>query len=217
LKLKLKYDGEARQAGDFRIFCTFKLNIKLYFAQAYQVIDETNSEEDPSLTTPTIKQSFLPVVDRHTRLLILGSLPGDASLAQQQYYAHPQNKFWQLMSEITCINLTTLDYQARLRALNDAGIGLWDVIAQAQRRGSLDSQIRLSQNNDLLRLITNLPQLKGIAFNGATASKAGLKILGEEVQRYRTFSLPSSSPAYTLAYAEKLQAWLALRAVLKIE
>lgn len=157
------------------------------------------------------KSSFAPVVNDQTRILILGSLPGDASLAQQQYYAHPQNRFWHLLSDLLGIELVDQTYAQRLQLLLDQQIGLWDVIAQAQRRGSLDSQIRQRNDNDLLSLLSTLPHLTAIAFNGATASKIGLKILGEAQARYSILQLPSSSPAYTLAYPQKLQAWSALK------
>lgn len=157
------------------------------------------------------KRSFAPVVDQDTRILILGSLPGDASLAQQQYYAHPQNRFWHLLSDVTQINLVTQEYSLRLQTLLQNHIGLWDVVAQAKRHGSLDSQIRERDDNDLLALIRTLPQLHTIAFNGATAGKIGLKILGNDQAPYRILHLPSSSPAYTLAYPLKLTAWRALK------
>ncbi|MBC3832987.1 DNA-deoxyinosine glycosylase [Undibacterium amnicola] len=164
----------------------------------------------PNLATPksaTIKSSFAPVVDQNTRILILGSLPGDASLAQQQYYAHPQNRFWHLLSELVTVNLIVQDYPSRLQTLLQNHIGLWDVIAQAQRRGSLDSQIKERNDNDLLALVSTLPQLHTIAFNGTTAAKIGLKILQDKHTRYRILHLPSSSPAYTLKYEVKLRAW----------
>ncbi len=158
------------------------------------------------------KHSFAPVVDANTRLLILGSLPGDASLAQQQYYAHPQNRFWHLLSDVFEVNLVELSYEAKLTRLLQLGIGLWDVVASAQRRGSLDSQIRAHQQNDLPSLIATLPQLELIAFNGATAAKIGGKILASCDDTHRHIALPSSSPAYTLAYAQKLAQWRNLRA-----
>jgi hypoxanthine-DNA glycosylase len=159
------------------------------------------------------KQSFAPVVDQETRLLILGSLPGDASLKQQQYYAHPQNRFWHLLSDVLEFKLVEQSYEDRLQSLRIHHVGLWDVIARAQRRGSLDSQIRSRADNDLLALIDTLPHLRAIAFNGATATKIGSKLLGNIANQYQVLSLPSSSPAYTLPYALKRQAWLALRQV----
>ena len=160
------------------------------------------------------KRCFDPVVDAGTRLLILGSLPGERSLAAQQYYGNRQNRFWTLMSAVLDTELVALDYDSRLASLRAHGVGLWDVVAEAQRPGSLDSNIRAHRANDLLALLASLPALQAIAFNGGTAAKIGLKILGAHAGPYRIFSLPSSSPAYTLAYADKLQRWLALRAVL---
>nr|WP_314859687.1 DNA-deoxyinosine glycosylase [uncultured Undibacterium sp.] len=156
------------------------------------------------------KRSFPPVVDQNTRILILGSLPGDASLAQQQYYAHPQNRFWHLLSELISVNLLEQEYAVRLQTLLQHHIGLWDVVAQAKRRGSLDSQIRERDDNDLLSLLDTLPGLHTIAFNGTTAGKIGLKILGDYHTQYRIQHLPSSSPAYTLKYEVKLKAWRSL-------
>lgn len=167
----------------------------------------------PLANLDTRKRCFDPVVNLDTRLLILGSLPGEKSLAHSQYYAHPQNKFWMLLGEVLGIELKSLPYDARLATLLARGVGLWDVVAQAHRSGSLDSNIRERDDNDLVALIAGLPRLATIAFNGGTAARLGLKVLGEHAQRYRIVSLPSSSPAYTLAYAEKLQAWQVLRSM----
>ncbi|MDQ1812705.1 DNA-deoxyinosine glycosylase [Massilia sp. CCM 9210] len=157
-----------------------------------------------------LKRCFAPVADAHTRILVLGSLPGERSLAQQQYYGNRQNRFWTLMSAITGVDLVALGYEARLQALLAHGIGLWDVVAQARREGSLDSQIRGHVGNDLVGLLDSLPQLRTIAFNGGTAARLGMKALGEHAQRYRIVPLPSSSPAYTAPYPEKLMVWKTL-------
>jgi hypoxanthine-DNA glycosylase len=159
----------------------------------------------------TTKRCFPPVVDEHTRVLVLGSLPGEVSLAQSQYYAHKQNRFWHLMSDVLGIDLVGLAYEQRLEALRKHRVGLWDVVAEARRDGSLDSSIRDHQGNDLIGLIATLPKLRAIAFNGGTAAKIGEKALGEYGDQHAIVKLPSSSPAYTLAYAEKLIAWQALR------
>ena len=161
----------------------------------------------PIATPDTRKRCFDPVVNADTRLLILGSLPGEKSLAHSQYYAHPQNKFWLLLGEVLGIALKSLPYDERLATLLAHGVGLWDVVAQAHRSGSLDSNIRERDDNDLVTLAAGLPKLDTIAFNGGTAAKLGLKVLGVHANGYRIVSLPSSSPAYTLAYAEKLQVW----------
>lgn len=160
------------------------------------------------------KRCFDPVVDAHTRLLVLGSLPGEQSLARNEYYGNKQNRFWMLMSEVTGTDLVALDYPSRLAALRARHVGLWDVVAEAQREGSLDSRIRERDDNDLLALIATLPQLKAIGFNGGTAGRLGMKVLGDHATRLQIVHLPSSSPAYTLAYAEKLNAWLQLRDLL---
>lgn len=152
--------------------------------------------------------SFAPVVARDTRTLILGSLPGAASLAASQYYGNPRNGFWLLVGDALGTNLVELDYEARLSTLLAHRIGLWDVIANARRIGSLDSDIRDHTHNDLLTLIDTLPELGTIAFNGGTAARIGMKALGEQARQYRILLLPSSSPAHaSLSYAQKLEAW----------
>ncbi|WP_024973130.1 DNA-deoxyinosine glycosylase [Ralstonia pickettii] len=155
----------------------------------------------------TLKRCFPPVVEAHTRVLILGSLPGEASLAQSQYYAHKQNQFWRLVGEVIGQDLAGMEYGARLQALLAHRLGLWDVVAEARREGSLDSKIRDHAGNDLSSLIASLPNLAVIAFNGGTAERIGLKALGSHGGSYRIVRLPSSSPAHTMPYAEKLHAW----------
>jgi len=158
-----------------------------------------------------VKRCFDPVVDLNTRVLVLGSLPGDRSLAQNEYYGNRQNRFWHLMSEVTGSDLPGLSYPRRLASLLAKGVGLWDVVAEAQRVGSLDSRIRHQAHNDLPALIETLPNLVVIAFNGGTAARLGQKTLGGLASQYQIVKLPSSSPAYTLAYGDKLAAWEALR------
>ncbi|WP_035056980.1 DNA-deoxyinosine glycosylase [Andreprevotia chitinilytica] len=148
-----------------------------------------------------------PVVNPDVRVLVLGSLPGAASLAQQAYYAHPRNAFWPIMAALTQQPLAALPYMERLQALLDAGVGLWDVVGQAKRRGSLDADLRDVSTNPLFELITTLPRLQAIAFNGQTAYKLGHKQLPPHLPYY---ALPSTSPALTTAFAAKLQAWSVL-------
>jgi hypoxanthine-DNA glycosylase len=165
----------------------------------------------------TPKRCFPPVVDANTRVLILGSLPGEVSLAKGQYYANRQNQFWRLVGETIGVDLPLLDYDARLQALIAHRIGLWDVVAEARRDGSLDSNIRDHAGNDLIGLIEALPGLGVIAFNGGTAARIGKKALADHADRHRIVMLPSSSPAYTLSYAEKLCAWQALQPWLPVK
>jgi hypoxanthine-DNA glycosylase len=158
----------------------------------------------------TIKYCLPPVVDESTRLLILGSLPGEQSLAQAQYYAHRQNRFWHLIGEVIGVDLTKLDYSTRLAHLLQHHVGMWDVVASANRAGSLDSRIRNHTGNNIAGLIQSLPCLRTIAFNGGTAAKHGVTQLGAIADQYQIVRLPSSSPAYTLPYDQKRQAWLVL-------
>lgn len=157
------------------------------------------------------KASFAPIVGPDTRLLLLGSLPGEASLRLERYYAHPQNQFWRLAGSVVGReDLHRLDYDTRLAVLRAEGVGLWDVVADAVRNGSLDAAIRDHRPNDLAALVATLPALRAIGFNGATAARIGRRMLGDP-PHLGLIDLPSSSPAYTLGYAEKRLRWLRLR------
>jgi hypoxanthine-DNA glycosylase len=160
----------------------------------------------------SLKASFPPVVDPHVRVLICGSLPGERSLAARQYYAHPQNQFWRLISAVIGRDLTALDYPARLAALLAAHIGLWDVVATAHRQGSTDAALAQISPNDIAALAATLPHLRAIAFNGGTALRHGLRQLGSAAHHPAIVALPSSSPLHTIGFDAKLPAWLALRA-----
>jgi double-stranded uracil-DNA glycosylase len=153
---------------------------------------------------------FAPVVDRRTRLLVLGSLPGRASLAAGRYYAHPRNQFWALMSTVIDEDLTALDYDARLERLRAAGVGLWDTVAEATRPGSLDAAIRLRRASDLAGLVRSLPGLRAVAFNGATAARIGRRSLAG-ARDLDLIDLPSSSPAFTMNVEAKRKLWAPLR------
>lgn len=158
------------------------------------------------------KRCFPPIVDANTRILILGSLPGEMSLALGKYYGNPQNKFWNLVGDVIEQDLVAMDYPARLKTLLEHRIGLWDVVAEAQRSGSLDSRIRDHASNDLNILIKTLANLAAIAFNGGMAVKIGMRALGETANQYRIVRLPSSSPAYAaVSYQTKLAGWRELR------
>ena len=162
----------------------------------------------------SLKHSFPPVFDSEARVLVLGSLPGDRSLAAQRYYAHPQNQFWQLMSPVVGCDLVTLDYEDRLVALRASGVALWDVIGSARRAGSSDAAILDVEGNDIVALIGRLPELRAVAFNGGTALKQGLKLLGPNYAGPTIVVLPSSSPLHTIGVAAKQPAWNQLAAFL---
>lgn len=157
--------------------------------------------------------SFAPVVRPDCRLLILGSLPGATSLAEGRYYAHPRNQFWRLIGAVLDRDLEGQAYQARLAALGEAGVGLWDVVGSAERPGSLDGSIRAAEPNDLSALVSTLLALRAIAFNGGKArALGGPLLLGHACPQ---LALPSSSPANArMAWPEKRVHWMALRAFL---
>jgi hypoxanthine-DNA glycosylase len=168
----------------------------------------------PAAPDPSpIKSSFPPVVDRNTRLLVLGSLPGEASLRRGEYYGHPRNQFWRLLEGVIGTPLAGTPYPNRLEALLAAGVGLWDVVRSARRVGSLDTDIRDLTANDLEALVSTLPKLAAVAYNGATASAIGRRRLGASPGFAQT-TLPSSSPAHAVAFERKAAEWGRLRAFL---
>ena len=154
----------------------------------------------------SVKHGLPPVARPDARLFILGSLPGDASLAAQRYYAHPRNHFWSLIGQAIGEDLQSLDYPARLDRLSANRIGLWDVVARAIRNGSLDQAIREPGHNALADYFAGFPDLEAVAFNGATAALAGRRLLAG-VAGLQLIDLPSSSPANTRPLPEKMAEW----------
>jgi hypoxanthine-DNA glycosylase len=159
-----------------------------------------------------LKHGLPPVMRANARLLVLGSLPGEASLKAARYYAHPRNQFWRLMEVVTGEPLELLGYEEKLGRLTARRIALWDVIHAARRTGSLDADMREIEARDLAEFTRGLPELRAVAFNGGTAARLGRKALAGS--HLPTFDLPSSSPAYTLPFAEKVGRWAALGAFL---
>ena len=154
---------------------------------------------------PPSQTGLPPVIDHATRILILGSFPGVASLRAQQYYAHPRNQFWALLSAVIDEDLLDKAYPERLACLQAHRIGLWDVIADCQRVGSLDTSIRQSQPNQFSMLRQHCPQLMRICFNGKTSGRYATQFADAG---YATLVLPSSSPANAqLSFAQKLALW----------
>ena len=150
-------------------------------------------------------RGLAPVVGRNTRLLVLGSFPGEASLREQQYYAHPRNQFWPLLSELFGVDLRAMPYAERLREVSRRGLGIWDVYAACEREGSLDSSIRDAYPNDLAGLVAGLPALRGIAHNGGESARSLRITRALAAQCWR---LPSSSPANaSWSFQRKLAAW----------
>lgn len=157
-----------------------------------------------------LTRGFAPAVTPHTRVLILGSLPGVASVQAAQYYAHPRNAFWPIMGTLTGEPLPSLPYDARLARLKAHGIGLWDVLASAQRSGSLDAAIKSPEAADLVGLVKNLPNLKAVGFNGALSAKTGRRILSG-LAHLQLIDLPSTSPAHAISLSAKTEKWAIIR------
>lgn len=150
-------------------------------------------------------QGLPPVLDARTRVVVLGSFPGVASLRARQYYAHPRNQFWPILGRLLGQPLTALPYEQRLAALLAHGIGLWDVYARCVRSGSLDRAIEQAEPNDLAQLRRRCPQLRAVLHNGGESWRHArhTRALGVAVER-----LPSTSPANASWTVErKLAAW----------
>ena len=142
-------------------------------------------------------------------MLILGSLPGEVSLAARRYYAHPQNRFWHLVGGAIGQDLTALDYDARLAALKAAGVALWDTVASAHRVGSLDAAIREAEPAPLAEIVATLPGLRAVGFNGRKSAAIGRPQLAHT--NLVLVDLPSSSPAHaSMPLAEKERLWARL-------
>ncbi len=163
-----------------------------------------------SVPLPAPRLSGLPpVLGDGARLLVLGSFPSVASLRAQQYYAHPRNHFWPILSALWGLEgaqaLQNLPYAQRLPIVRAHGLAIWDVYAGCQREGSLDSAIEHAELNDLAGLIRRVPTLQAIAHNGGESARYMklTRALGLPVHK-----LPSTSPANaSWSFARKLEAW----------
>lgn len=160
-----------------------------------------------SLDTPLLT-GLAPVIDAHTRLVVLGSFPGVASLTAQQYYGHPRNQFWSILSALWGVDLVAMPYAERLAVARARGLGIWDVYAQCRRPGSLDADIREATLNDLPGLLTTAPGLRAFAHNGGESARV-MRVtgaLGLPVHR-----LPSTSAANaSWSFERKRAAWQAV-------
>ncbi len=152
-------------------------------------------------------EGFPPVARGDARILILGSLPGDRSIAEQQYYAHPQNAFWKIMAELFGIEG---DYATRCGQLCEHGIALWDVLQSSIRPGSMDAAIRLdsAQANDFQTFFVDHPGVRTIGFNGRKAQQLFARFAHAGPSGVNQVLLPSTSPAYaSMSFSAKLKAW----------
>ena len=164
-----------------------------------------------------MKHGLPPIVWPHARVLVLGSLPGDESLRRQQYYGNPRNQFWTIIGRVHGGAPVDAGYAERLALLERHGIALWDVLASAQRRGSLDSNIRDEVPNDFTDVLRNLPELRVIALNGAKAAAAFARHVQPKfapwLESLRILPLPSTSPVPARKFLDleaKAQFWRAI-------
>ena len=158
-------------------------------------------------------ECFPPIVGERAHTLVLGSLPGQRSLQMHQYYAHPQNAFWKIILQLFGV-ASPQPYTRRVRILTDHGIALWDVLAAAERPGSLDSSIvhTSARANDFEDFFRAHPQISRVYFNGRKAEEMYRRFvlpgLSAESAALRYVSLPSTSPAHAgMTFAEKLVRW----------
>jgi hypoxanthine-DNA glycosylase len=159
------------------------------------------------LVTSTRRRGLPPILAADARVLILGSFPSEASLAARQYYAHPRNHFWPVLGALLNEPLVTMSYPARTACVRAHGIAIWDTIIACEREGSLDAAIRNAERGEIARVRRVARGLRAVCFNGGTAARA------EPAWRaagFATLILPSTSPAYTLPFARKIEAWRAL-------
>ena len=166
------------------------------------------------MSAPNLKSGLAPIGCEAARLLILGSLPGDESIRQQQYYAHPQNQFWRLLSAVFDEPLCET-YDARLALVARHNIAVWDVLKHAARTGSLDTAIKNPVANAFVPFLQKHAGLEAIAFNGQKAAalfkRHVMPELGDRLNGIETAVLPSTSPAAaTLSFDQKVTQWRAL-------
>lgn len=183
------------------------------------------SASRPASAAAPLLSSFAPAFRADARVLVLGSMPGEASLAAAEYYAHPRNAFWPIMDALFGAG-PRLTYARRLARLNAAGVALWDVIARCERSGSLDSAITPAsvEPNDFAVLFAACPQIRHVFFNGGTAEAAFRRHvrlpaeLTEDLpggRRLQFTRLPSTSPAHAArSFEAKLAAWQLVREAL---
>lgn len=158
-------------------------------------------------------EGFAPIVSENAKILILGSMPGVASLRKQQYYGHPRNAFWPIMEVLFGAN-TEYCYQLRKEILMANGIAVWDVLQSCDRLGSLDSNIETAsiKVNNFMDFFSRYPLIAQVFFNGATAEKMYKKYilpnLNHQFNYLQYQRLPSTSPAHaSLTLEQKIQAW----------
>lgn len=157
--------------------------------------------------TEAMKTAFKPIINEQSQILILGSMPGEQSLLQQQYYANARNAFWKIMFDAFNYGKAIADYPDKVKLLQQNNVALWDVFESCEREGSLDSNIKNGIINNFEELFKSYTKIRLVLFNGAASFKAFKPYMGL-LQDIAYHVMPSTSPAHTMPYAHKLKAWL---------
>ncbi|WP_369765080.1 DNA-deoxyinosine glycosylase [Flavobacterium sp. WC2429] len=150
--------------------------------------------------------SFSPFINSETKILILGTMPGIASLEKQEYYAHPRNHFWKIMCTLLDSLPISVVFEEKIKLLQNNKIGLWDVLENCERNGSLDTNIKNQKENDFFTLFKNYPTITKIIFNGKESHKYFLKKFGQ-IKGITYYVMPFTSPANTMSFEKKLEIW----------
>ena len=150
--------------------------------------------------------SFAPFVNADTEILVLGTMPGVMSLTKQEYYAHKQNSFWKIMFTLYSDGKIPELFAERVALLQQNNIGLWDVLAHCERKGSLDTNIKNQIENDIPALLKLYPNIKKILFNGKESYRYFSRKFGN-IDTVEIHVMPSTSPANTVKFEEKFRLW----------
>lgn len=150
--------------------------------------------------------SFPALVDSNTKILILGTIPGIASLTKQEYYGNPRNHFWRIMYTLFDTLPVSDSFEEKIQLLKKNKIGLWDVLENCERKGSLDIHIKNHKENDFEMLFKQYPEIHTIVFNGKESHKYFIKKLGQ-IEGITYYVMPSTSPANTMSFENKLKIW----------
>ncbi len=153
-------------------------------------------------------KSFAPVIDDETEVMVIGTMPGEASLKAQEYYAYKHNLFWKIVAELLGGGAAFEDYESKLSCLRQAHIGLWDNLQYCERKGSLDSHIKNAQPNDFEALLRRFPKVRRLVFNGQQSYKFFKKFHPQLMAQFECVAAPSTSPANaSVSAGDKLAAW----------
>ncbi|NRS87612.1 hypoxanthine-DNA glycosylase [Flavobacterium sp. 7E] len=150
--------------------------------------------------------SFTPYINSETKILVLGTMPGIASIEKQEYYAHPRNHFWKIMYTLLSEIPVDEKFENKIKLLQNHHIGLWDVLENCERKGSLDVNIKNQKENDFESLLEKYPGIKKIVFNGKESHKYFFKKFGQ-IKGITYYVMPSTSPANTMSFDKKLEYW----------